>query len=304
MQIRCWLVWLGVACAIFSSSAALAGPAEAAQKFSQGQELLAKADFTAALKAYNAASKADGANDVYRQATAVLKRVIKLRKGLDKVTGPEWVLDADALLAFYLDNKVFSEALPLARGLHAKLDTPESAVLLARTELALDLNANAAKHLEAIEASDRTPEVRVLLGLALARQGTLADAKAAIADLTPPEGASGTLLFELACVQARVGQTAPALATLTRSLEQTPPSQLAAAQARTKACEDLATLKTEADFAKVLATESKVAESKCSTGTDCGKCPSHKKCAAGQKADERSCDAAKDAGKQDTVKPE
>jgi tetratricopeptide (TPR) repeat protein len=304
MQVWSRLVWLSVVCAAFSSSVALAGAEEAAQKFSEGQELLAKANFAAALKAYDTASKADGANDVYRQATAVLQRVIKMRKGLDKLSGPEWVLSADALLAYYMENRVFSEALPLARGLHSKLDTPESAARLARTELALDLNADAAKHLEAIESGERTPEVRVLLGLALARQGEMQDAKAAVADLMPPEDASAMLLFDLACVQARVGQTAPALTTLAGSFEKTPPSQLEAAKGRAKACPDLGALKTEAEFVKVLATASKVAESKCSSGADCGKCPSHSKCAAGQKAEERSCGAAKNADKQEAGQPE
>ena len=139
--------------------------------------------------------------------------------------------------------------------------------------------------------------LNLLLGLALARQDQLGAAQAAIAGLTAPSNAGGAWYFDLACVQARVGQTADALTTLSRSFEQTSPSQLEAARARARVCADLAALRTAAGFDNALATESKIAESACSTGESCGKCPSRATCASAKADGDKHGAAAKEVGK-------
>lgn len=303
MNMRRFLICTVSVIAANFATAALAGPDDAAERFAEGRKLLVEGDIDGALKAFVAATKADPKNDAYRQKAALVQRIAKMRRGLDKLEGTDWLTTADALHAFYCENGVLAEANVLASRIHAKVGTPASAAKAARAKLALGLNAEAAKLMQTLDPDERTPETRVLLSIALARQGLASAAKAAMADLVPPEGASHGLLLEFACAYAGLGQTTDAVKMLTRSFEQTPPSQLEAAKGRAKESPDLAALRTDAAFIKALATKSKVAESECSTGDDCGKCPSRTKCAS-EKTDADKKDAGKKpADKKDAGQP-
>ena len=62
-----------------------------------------------------------------------------------------------------------------------------------------------------------------------------------------------------------------------------PAESAAGYKAHAKACPEFAALPS-AELAKVMATESKVPESKCSGGSSCAGCPNRGKCAHGQAA--------------------
>jgi tetratricopeptide (TPR) repeat protein len=293
MRNRCLTACFSLLCVAILASSTFAASDDAAAKFAQGNALLAKGDFDGAQKAYVAAAKAAPDNEEYVQRATLIRRVIEVRQKLDKLTGDEWVSTAAALHAFYDENQIYTEALPLARKVHEKLRTADSAVALARTQLAMKQNADAAELLRGLSKEQTTLETQSLLSLALARQGDIAAAKTAAAGLAPPPDTAGQVWFDLASVYALTGDADKALAALTHGFETTPPSQLEATRERVKQSADYASVKTRPDFAKVCATESKVAESKCSSGASCAKCPSRTKCAKDQpdpaKKDQEPC---------------
>jgi tetratricopeptide (TPR) repeat protein len=259
---------------------AWAGSADrAAQLSSEGSTLLAKADFDGALKAYAQAAKADPENEGYRQQYALVRRISKMRKGIDKERNPEkWETNARALRSFYYENEIYAEALALDRQFHARLNTAESAGMLAETELALGMNGEAAELLSGLDEQQASPHTRTLLGIALARQGKLDEARALAPECVPPDGAGPAPYFDLARLRALLGESSPALETLARSFELTLPSRLEALKTKAKTCPDFAALATGPDFAKALETPSKIKESDCSGGSSCGKCPHRAKC--------------------------
>ena len=245
-----------------------------AKLFADGKALLTKGDFDGALKALEAAAKADSKNDEYRQEASVLRRIIKIRKNLDDQKDmAKWEATARSLRAFYYDNDIYTEALALDKRVHARLNTPESAAMLAETQLELGRNAEAAELLGDVEDGKLTPQARVLLGIARAREKNVDGAREALAKLPKAEEAGAGLLFDMARLASLTGDQKRAAELLTKCFEATPPSRLASFKAYARQCKDLGGLAGTEAFTKALATESKVAESKCSGGSDCGKCP-------------------------------
>ena len=279
-----------------SAAARADSSADAAKLFEKGKALLVKADFSGALEAYAAAAKADPKNDEYRQQLSLLRRVVKIREKLGEQKDAEkWESTARSLRGFYYDNDIYGEALALDKQLHARLNTSESAAMLAETLLELDRNQAAAGVLDGFGDGKLTPDGRVLLGIAWARAGEADKAKQIAAKCKAPEDAGPSVLFDLARLYALAGDQAKAAEVLTRCFELTPPSRLEAFKAYAKGCKDLRGLAATERFAEVLKTASKVPESKCSSGKDCGKCPMKGGCAGkggkaeGEKKGEGEC---------------
>lgn len=268
-----------LACCLFTwMPSASATPEEASAAYAEGQKRLRQGDFEPALKAYLAASKADPENDLYRQETLLLQRTIRTRKGLDRLTGGEWLTAAEGLYVYFFEREVAGEALNLATKLHERQSDGVSTARLARTQLAFGRDAAAAELLRGLSDTMQTVETRALLAIALARQGETDAAKAALNSAVVSDDTSAAALFDLARARARVGQHEDALALLGACLERTPPSRLESVRTSARQSADLASLRSDAAFAKVLATESKVSESRCSSGASCAKCPSRTKC--------------------------
>jgi len=282
MRLQAVLICTLAACLLFLPDAARAGSNEGAAGFSrQAADLLARADFDGALNAYREAAKADPENQEYRQQYALVRRIAKMRESIDKEQNPQkWETTARALRSFYYNHGLFGEALPVDRQFHTKLNTAESATMLAETELKLDMNAEAADLLGGLDEQKQSPHTQALLGLALARQGKLDEARAIAEKCVLPDAAGPDLFFNVARMRALLGDASQALSLLVRTLEQTPPSRLEARVAEAKTCPDFANLVAAADFGKALKTPSKVKESGCSGGSSCGKCPSKSKCSA------------------------
>ena len=256
---------------------------DAAKLLTDGKVLLAKADFDGALRAYEAAMQADPKNDEYRQECSVLRRIMKIRGKLDEQKDAEkWEATARSLRAFYYDNDIYGDALVLDQQVHAKLSTAESAAMLAETQLELGKNAEAAALLGGLNDNKMTPQARVLLGIAWARQKKLDEAREAAGKLPKPDEAGPGLLFDMARLASLTGDQKKAAELLTQCFEATPPSRLEGFNAYAKQCKDLAGLVGTDAFAKVLKIESKVPESKCSGGTSCGKCPMRGGCSSGK----------------------
>ncbi|MCP4594006.1 MAG: hypothetical protein GY842_25010 [bacterium] len=277
-----WMVVGALACVALSSTGALGTSGDqAAQVFSQGSALLTQGDFDGALNAYREAAKADSSNQEYRQQYSIVRRVIKMRKRIAAEANPsKWEATAQGLRVFYYEHGLHTEALALDQQSYAKTSTAASAARLAETQLELEKNADAVAVLSNLPEDQATPETRVLLGIALAREGDTDQARKIGQGCAPAGDWGPGTLYDLARLRALTGDQSDALKLLVRCFENTLPSRLNAFKDHVRKSKDLGTLVASADFAKVLETKSKVKESSCSSGSSCGKCPSRSKCSS------------------------
>ena len=278
---RTVIMSLLVGCVVSVAVPALAEPAEeAAEAFATGEALLAKADFNGALQAFRTAAKTDPENREYAQQYAMLRQVIRMRRDCRKERDAErWLKMAGALRTFYHDHHLCAEALPLDQERHRRHRSAESAVLLAETQLASGMHSEAVELLSGLTKEQTSPRTRVLHGLALARQGQIDEAKMLAEEAgRATDEAEPHYFYDLARLQALVGDSKGAFQALIRSFELTPPSQLDAFKVEVQGCKDFNALVSTADFAEALETPSKVKESECSKGPGCGDCPRRAKC--------------------------
>lgn len=275
------LLKLGLAVLFVTGLAVAASPESAALYYKIGKEALSRGEFEAAAQAFESAAKADPDNAEYAAQAALVRRVVDLRQSLEKESDDrKWLATASALFAFYMDNNIEREALSLALKMHTRQPTAETAAMLARARLALNQNAEAAEGLRALAEEKATAEVRVLLAIALARQGQVDQAKGLLAELKLPEKPAGYFLFDLARAQALVGEAKQALASLVQAFENTPPSQLKAARERAQKEGDFQSLRDDPAFAQALQTASKVTDEGCPYGQKHENCPKKATCPA------------------------
>ena len=280
MRMRSFLIGLTLAAVLFGTGTAFA-ESTAAQLFADGQALLARADFNGAMEAFKAATKAEPENSDYFQEYSLLRRVLNLRTQLkDEEDQETWQKMSRALFNYYFSHKINNEALTVAQSLHAKVGTGETAALLAAAQLELGQNEAAATLLAGLATDQGTLQTTILHGIALARLGKLDQAKTLAGTVEIPKDCDGQVCFDAARLHAWVGNTDQALSLLKCAFECTPPNQLDAVKADAKASKDLSKLTTDAGFAQVLETKSKVAAG------GCGKCPNKAACAGASKEKE------------------
>jgi tetratricopeptide (TPR) repeat protein len=251
----------------------------AAALFQQAGSLVEQAKFDEALKVYAAAARADPQNQAYRQQYSLLRQVLKLREYYPLVTDADTSTEiAAALRAFYYDNKAYSAALELDEQRHAELDTAESAAMLAETRLALNMNREAIAVLSELDENRQTMRTKVLHVIAMVREGMADKAQSLAGAIGKPEQDDPGLYFELACMRSLLGDTAVASEMLTKCFETTLPSQLEKARLKASNCVDLKPLTAAGEMTRLLAVESKVSESSCSSGASCASCPVRGNC--------------------------
>jgi hypothetical protein len=270
---------VGCLAAVLLSFPALARGQAAQEAFSKGEALLAKADFSAALDAFATAVRADRSNQEYMQHYAMLRRVVDMRKRMEaEKDWQQWEYLARAVRAFYASERIYPQVLAIDQELHARLKSAASAVALAETQLSMERNAEAVKTLSAFSRDQTEPLVSALLGIALARTGKQDDTRQIAAAFVLPEGAGPGITYAAARLQGAAGDSAKAMQLLKACLESVPPSRQEGFQTHAKSCPEFATFAQTAEFAKVMATSSKLTESKCSGGSSCAGCPMRGKC--------------------------
>ncbi len=270
---------------------------DAAGLFADAKASLAKADFDGALALMEKAAAAEPDNQEYMQELRLLKRVIKIRSRLDMQASPiKWERTASSLRSYYYTNKIYCEALAIDKACFDKVKTPDNAARYGKTMLQMDKNEEAAQFLADIPAEFQSERTAVLHGIACARLGKMDEAGRIAADLKEEEEASPVQSYERACLYSLLGQQDAAAKMLVTAFETMLPSRLDDFKKHVRESGDLAAFFNTTMVAKVMATESKVAESKCSSGSSCGKCPSRGGCskaAADDKKDGGSCESEK-----------
>jgi len=250
-----------------------------AEVFAQGKASLAKGDLQAALKSYAAAARADRSNREYVGQYMLVRQAIEMRKRLETEKNPRrWEQLARSLHQFYVGQRLYKEVLALDRRVHARLKTASSAVSLAETELAMDLNAEAVETLSSLPPAKATASSQALLGIALLRQGDEQGAKQIAEKVVLPKKAGPGTVYSVARLQAAVGNKDRTMQLLTLCFESVAPSRAASFKSHAKQSPDFAKLASTAEFTKVLETKSKVSESECSGGSSCAGCPARGNC--------------------------
>jgi tetratricopeptide (TPR) repeat protein len=253
----------------------------AEQWFAKGEALLANGEFSAALRAFASAARADHNNKEYVQHYTMLRTIVDLRSRLETTENPQqWEQIARSLHAFYVNEKLYSELLAVDKQMHAKLNTAESAAMLAETQLAMDLNKEAAGTLSGLAPHKASASCLALLGIALVRTGKTAEAGELAGKLSLPDNATPGTKYVAARLYAAVGDSANALRLLGRCFESVLPSQLDGFKSHAKQCPEFAAMISTPEFGRVMETKSKMPESQCSGGGNCANCPMRGKCPA------------------------
>lgn len=252
-------------------------PAEA---FKRGKTKLSEGDLRGALKEYADAARTAPDNESYLREFMLVRNAVLLKHNLAKTENQkQWLQMAKGLRAFYAGNGLLQQSLELDKRIHAKQNTSFTAMQLAETQLALDLNADAENVLSALGTEKSTTASRALLAIALVRQGKSAEART-IADATAASDKAGPItLYDLARMQAALGNADESVALLTDSFEATLPSRLDLFKRHAVKCPEFTAIVNSPSFQKALATESKVTESECSSGSSCASCPMRGGCA-------------------------
>ena len=272
------LLVLAVAACLLLPMAAAAPTAQ--QSADQAKALLAKGDLEGALQAYQAAARAD---ESHLQQFAVVRQALEIRRQLETEQDPErWEYLGRALHSFYLRNGLYAQALDLATKMHQRLRSETSAVVVAETAFAINKNDIAAQALSSLDAAQTSPATQALLGVALSRQGKPHEARQIAQKVRPADDSAPPAVYAIARLQAATGNTKAALASLERVFQSLPPSRQESYKDHARQCPEFSGLVSTAAFAKVLQTESKVPESKCSGGSSCAGCPMRGKCQHGE----------------------
>ena len=277
-------VKIATAAAVCLMTTTVAWADTAAEAFAKGEGLLKQGNLDGALAAYADAARAERGNQEYVQHYTFLRRILQLRQSLEQEqNAARWENVARSLHAFYVSEKLYSEALMLDRQIHRKLNSEWSTVTLAETQLALGLNDEAVQTLTGLDAKKASPAARATLGIALARNGQTDRAKEIAMAIDLPPKANPQTVYAAARLSAAVGDSAKAAELLARCIESVPPSRQDGFKELAKLSPEFATMAATAEFAKALDTKSKVPESKCSGGKSCAGCPMRGKCPSSQK---------------------
>ena len=241
-------------------------------------------DFTAALNEYAAAAKANPQAVYYREQYALLQRVIKTNKLLEKETNPEkWKSYAKAVRAYYYSKGYYGEALPLDGAAADKFPTSEYLVNRLETLLLAGRNDEAAKLIGDTKPADAVLRYQTLSPVALAHTGKANDAVKAIADIQVSPKTDAMSYFDFARVYWVAGNKEKAFASLKTLLEHTAPSETPVVQAMICRSPEFSPLKDSKELADVLATPSIISQSGCTGGSSCGSCSLKSKCASSDK---------------------
>ncbi len=265
--------------------------ADAIQLAEHGRGLLAKGDFEGSLKQFAQAARTEPGNMVWRETYALLRQVIKMRQSLEMEKNPaKWEYTARALRAFYRDNNLYKEALPLDQKFYELKQDAESALLLAETQLELDMNQPMLDFTDGLSKDTVSDGVTLLRAIALARLEKNDEALQLLQSVKLPEKPAGIIYFYRARIQSLSGKSDDALESLTTAFETTPPAFLPALKNRTQKCSDFQSFYEKAQenqkpapkesFVKVLQTQSKIEESGCTGGSSCATCQHSSSCSS------------------------
>lgn len=250
-------------------------PEATATTASEAAALLEAGKLVEARDAYLAAAKADPMNETVAAQAMILNRVINIQEFVaTEDPSPKWEKGVMALHVFFLSSDLHSHALKTAQAAHEKADTALTGSMVGETLLEMGQNERAAAFLDGLREGQKDDQNMVFHGIALARLGRQAEVRENVETYGVPKTTDPNLLFDVARLQALLGDHEPAMTTLTTCFENCPPRSMPALKKLANTNPDFEGLRKMDGFAKVLETKSSV---KASGGCGCGAtggCPS------------------------------
>jgi hypothetical protein len=235
----------------------------------------------AAMLEYASAAKANPQEVYYRQQYGILQRVAKMQSLLKTETNPEkWQSYARAIRGFFYSKGYYSVALPIDTEAAGKFNTGEYAANVLETLLLTGKKDEAAKFAADKKPADQTVRYQTLALVSEAYAGKTKEAVENLQTVKIDPKVDYESYFDYARIYNAANDKEKALSNLKVFLESTPPTEMPSARQMITRSADFASLAGSEDFKKVLATESKVAQSGCTGGSSCGSCKLKDKCSS------------------------
>lgn len=298
------LLVLSLALGLLAVPALAADPAtpEPTTPAAKAEALFKAGKIAEARDAYAAAAKADPEDAEAARQAELLSRVLEMEAAIKaEEPSPRWERMVCTLHAFYLRSDLPEKALALDEAAHGRIDSATTAGLKLETLLDMGANDKALAFAEGLREGQMTDGNRIYKGIAAARLGKTDLVREDLELYGAPEATDAGLHFDLARLQALLGEKDAALTSLVSAFETCPPRAIPTLKSLATASPDFAKIRGEA-FDKALATPSKVSE--CGGCGGCGGCAeksegcggcSEKKdgecgsCPAGEKAGSGGC---------------
>lgn len=255
---------------------------------SQADALFKQGKIQEAHDAFAAAAKANPDDAELARRAKLLGRVLELEGMVaSEDAGPDWERMVCSLHAFYHRSELPANALKVDELAHKKADSTTTAGLVLESMLELNKNAEALKFAEKLREGQFNDGNRIYRGIAQARLGKMEDVKTDLELEGMPKAKDAGVAYDLARLQALMGEKEMALATLKSSFETCPPRALAVLKGMAKDSKDLRALHGSEAFKKVMDTTSKVSAD-CGS---CGGCDEKKEgaCSGGGCAEKKDC---------------
>jgi len=240
-------------------------------------------NYQAAVTAYAQAARTHPTDAYYRDQFALMRSVAKLQAALaGEPVAEKWRVSAEAVRAYLYSRGFYQAALAVDQAAYERFKDLPSAARKLESLLLAGQDSQAQSFVQSLGqiAADAAPaRWPTLCAVALARSGKTAEALAAVADVKVNPQENLTSLFDLARVFKAAGKTDDAMYALRLFLEHTVPTEMATSQSMITLCADFKDLQGQEQFKTVLATQSKVAQSGCTGGSNCSTCALKGKCA-------------------------
>jgi len=237
-------------------------------------ERTAAGDLDGAVAAYDRALRAKPEDRELMIARARIRSLLDARKALDAETNPVRLKRAGRRLHDYHHiHGLHEKALSAEKALFARLPCDETAALLADTQLRMGRSADAIATFGDAKVGRADPLARALYGVALAREGSRAEAQSLLDGLAKQEELTPELCLSMAQLHAALGHNAKTAELLTLLFESTFKDRLPSLKDSVRTCPDFREALKEVGVQTAMAAESKV--SGCSG--NCASCPSRGK---------------------------
>jgi tetratricopeptide (TPR) repeat protein len=264
-------IFLLLSLGFVSAGFIFAGPAE--DKYAEGTEMMKQGDFDTAMKSFAAAAKLDREQVKYREMYSLVRRIVKTRNVMETEANlAKWKQYAEGLRNFYYTYRLWDQAYELDKQLFAKESTDENRLLLVESMVAAGKNKEALAELDKLAQEKVDTEAKLYRAMALGSSGEKEAAAAIMKDIKIADDAPNGMRYYASRASMVIGDKEHAYEYLRKTLEAIPPSAIENFRVSVKTAPEFAQVAGSDEFAAVLSTESKISESSCSGGSDCGSC--------------------------------
>ncbi|AQQ71073.1 Flp pilus assembly protein TadD [Limihaloglobus sulfuriphilus] len=246
---------------------------EAEDNYAQGTEQMKQGDFDGAMKSFASAAKLDREQTKYREMYSLVRRIIKTRNVMETEANlAKWKQYAAGLRNFYYSYRLWDQAYELDKELFAKESTDENRLMLVESMVAAGKNKEALAELDKLAEEKVDNEAKLYRAMALGSSGEKDAAAAILKDIKIADDAPNGMKYYASRANMVIGDKEHAYEYLKKTLEGVPPSAIENFRLTVKSAPEFAQVTDSEEFTAVLNTESKISESSCSGGGDCGSC--------------------------------